>query len=66
MEITSDDYNAKYLIGEPVVYTPADGSEPFKTKTRSIAWDQQLSVPSILIEGQIGGVPLTQIEIIKE
>ena len=64
MNITANDYNAKYLIGESVLYSSESGVDPELTKTRTLALDY-MGKPSLMIECCTGFVPLTSIEVVE-
>lgn len=57
-ERASNEWNAKYPIGTPVMLLTHKGATPSPTKTRSIAWALSSGSASVQVEGKSGSYGL--------
>lgn len=57
--MTADEFNKRYPIGTPVIYTPIiGGTETAATRTRSEAWSLGSGHTVVKVDGYIGGVAI--------
>lgn len=61
--LTADQWNKKHPVGTCVIYYPIMGRQENRrnTKTRSVAWNLGHGEPVVSVEGQAGGVCLSNI-----
>lgn len=72
--MTADEWNARYLIGTPVVAypltRPEDGIpsyfEQLVSRTRTPAWTLGHGEPVVSVVGYAGGICLTHVDVITE
>ncbi len=66
MDMTSEEFNAKYPVGTPVVYQSLMGGEGVQSTTRTPAWDLGCGAAVVSIKGKSGGLSLEHITVISE
>jgi hypothetical protein len=65
--LSAAEWNEKYPVGTHVRYwnvLPRQG-EGFTTKTRGMAWELPNDTPVVLLEGKLGGIALSHLEVIS-
>ncbi len=65
--LTATEFNQRFVVGQPVVYTPVRGREatipPLVTTTRSEAWELGGGTVVVAIKGRAGGVSLAHLDV---
>lgn len=64
--MTAEEWNSAYPVGTAVTAYPLTrDDEPLYTRTRSQAWTLGHGAPVVAVEGYVGGIHLTHVDVIE-